>query len=325
MLPLNEYRDGAEIAVTIAAAVASGLLDALADGPVTASEAAQRAGLDPRATGIVLDALADVGLVEKDDGRYTATHEGYHRYVDRSSPDYAAKGLPLWLDNLARWVRLPEALRKGGLPDDDVGDGTEEELGAFLAGMAAAPAERTARMVRMCMERRPQARRLLDLGGGPGHIARAFIELAEVEVTMVERPRVVDYARRHLDLDEVNGLTLTAGDFMADPLPDGPFDIVLVSNITHMYGPDDNRRLLEKAFDVLEPGGLAAIADFVRGRSYRAARFAIVMLLGTEAGNTYDDATYRAWLEGAGFSDMRIADVDTDRQMITARKPALES
>lgn len=324
MLPLNEYRDGAEIAVTIAAAVASGLMDALTDAPVTADEAAERAHLDPRATAIVLDALADVGLVERDGPHYAPTREGRRRFVDRTSPEYAAKGLPLWLNNLARWVRLPEALRDGGLPANEESERGDQALGAFLAGMAAAPAERTARMVRMCMERRPEARAVLDLGGGPGHIARAFIEQAQVNVTMVERPEVVDYGRRHLELDRVDGLTLVAGDFMAEPLPEGPFDIVLISNITHMYGPEDNRRLLEKAHAVLAPGGLVAVADFVRGRSYRAARFAIVMLLGTEAGNTYDEATYQMWLKGAGFTDMRIADVDTDRQILTARRPATE-
>lgn len=319
MLPINDYRDGAEVAATVAAAVKTGLFEALGDGPLTAAGIAKRAGLDARATRIVLEALADLGLVAQSGDRYAPTDEGRRRFADRDSPDYVGKGLPLWLTNLRRWTRLPEALAQGGLPDQQEAQRSEDQLADFLAGMAAGPPERTRRMVRGCLDRHPEARSVLDLGGGPGHIARAFVD-AGLEATMVERPEVVDYGRRALGLGEVEGLTLVAGDFLTDPLPAGPFDIVLMSNITHIYGPDENRRLLARVAEVVRPGGLVAIADFVRGRSPRAARFAVVMLLATEAGDTYDADTYRAWLDDAGCGDMVIEDVDVDRQMITARR-----
>jgi hypothetical protein len=73
------------------------------------------------------------------------------------------------------------------------------------------------------------------------------------------------------------------------------------------------------------PGGGIAIADFVRGRSPRAARFALVMLLRTEGGDTYTEREYADWLDSAGFDGMRIDDLDAERQLVTARRRVVES
>ncbi len=46
--------------------------------------------------------------------------------------------------------------------------------------------------------------------------------------------------------------------------------VVLLSNPTHIYDAGTNAALLRDAHDVLVPGGVVAIADFVRGRRGRA-------------------------------------------------------
>jgi hypothetical protein len=38
----------------------------------------------------------------------------------------------------------------------------------------------------------------------------------------------------------------------------------------------------------------------------QAALFAVNMLVGTEAGGTWSEAQYRAWLQGAGFKTVRL-------------------
>ena len=52
----------------------------------------------------------------------------------------------------------------------------------------------------------------------------------------------------------------------------------------------------------------------------RAARFAVVMLLNTEDGNTYTADEYEAWLREAGFTDVQVEDADAERQLITATR-----
>jgi SAM-dependent methyltransferase len=329
---LQELRDLAESVVTMAAAVEAGLFRELAAGPASGRDLAARLGLDPRAVGIILPVLVEMGLAEADDGgdgrddrsRFRLTDRGQRELGDPRSPDYQAGGLPLWLENLRAWTNLPDSIRTGR-PVHRAGAGEEEEdpeaqrdhIARFMAGMAAAPGERVSRLVDSVLARRPGAASLLDLGGGPGHIARAFVDRG-LDVVLLDRPEVVEFVRDEYALDRVAGLQTVGADLLEDSLPSGPFHVVLLSNILHMLSPGQSMALLRKARAVLHPDGVVAIADFVRGRSPRAARFALVMLLRTEGGNTYTFQDHEAWLARAGFYHAELTDLDPERQLITA-------
>jgi len=65
------------------------------------------------------------------------------------------------------------------------------------------------------------------------------------------------------------------------------------------------------------------VQDMVRGMSGQAARFAVLMLLATEGGDTYDEAQYRAWMTDAGCPVERVVDVEEFwHQLILGRKVA---
>jgi SAM-dependent methyltransferase len=318
---LMEMRDDAERIVTVAAAVEAGLFEALGelDGG-TAAEVAERAGLDVRAVGIVLAPLADLGLVEGDGERFHLSIEGARLFGDPGADGYAGGGMGLWLANLGRWTRLGETLRTGRPPEDDPSEEAEDEetrIARFMAGMAAAPRERVERTVELVMQRASGPEMMLDLGGGPGHFARAFADRG-MRATVLDLPETVRYVAGAYGLEMDERIDLVGADFTSDPLPDGPFDIVLLSNVTHMLGAEENAALLRAVRGVMRPGGVVAISDFVRGRSGRADGFALVMLLRTDRGDTYTEDTYRAWLAEAGFSAVRMDDVDPDRQLVTA-------
>lgn len=331
---LSELRDLSETTATVAVACEAGVFTALADGPATARELAARAGLDERAVGILLPVLAEAGALERataageasgsDRARFALTGEARRHLADPASPDFEGGGLPLWLDGLRAFTRLPEVLRSGEPverpePEDEAerAEAEREGLEKFMAGMAAAPDARVRRIVDACLERSSGARRALDLGGGPGHMARAFVDRG-LRVTLFDRPETVDFVAGAYGLSDVDGLELSGGDFVEDPLPEGPFDVVLMSNILHIYSVATNRALLEKVAEVTAPGGVVAIADFFRGRSDRAVRFAMVMLLKTEGGDTYTEGEIATWLEGAGFRKPETVGVDEDRHLITA-------
>lgn len=318
---LGELRDLAEMTAVVAAAASTGVFRAMADEPRGPERLARRLGLDERAVRILLPALADLGLLEERGGLYHLTEHARRSLADPEAETYAARGLPHWLHGLRAWSRLPQVLRLGGPLEDEepAGERDRSRLDRFMEAMAAAPTERVERLVRACLRRVPGARTMLDLGGGPGHIARAFAG-AGLEATLLDTPETVGHVEGAYGLGEVEGLRVVGADFLEDPLPDGPFDVVLLSNVTHIYSPEDNRRLLGKAAAVTAPDGIVAIVDFVRGRSGRAARFALLMLMKTDGGSTYTEADYRSWLEESGFGEMEIEDLDPDRQIITARR-----
>jgi SAM-dependent methyltransferase len=313
---LADARDQAELVAAIAAAAQVGVFEALRAGPASAAEVAGRAGLDARATRVVLAFLADAGVLDFAEGRYRPAPGARAALCDPEAPGYAAGGLPHWLGRLRDFTQLGEVLRSGvpARAPDAVRD--QEGLRRFAAAMAAAPRARVERIVELCLSRNPGARSALDVGGGPGHMSRVFVERG-LRTTLLDTPETVAFVGREYGLSEVAGLDLVGADFLEDPLPPGPYDVVLISNVLHIYGPEENQALLRKAAAASGPGGLVAIVDFVGGRSPRASRFALLMLLGTERGDAWSEADYRAWLDHAGFTDVRVDDVDADRQMVS--------
>lgn len=318
-LTLGRLRDLAEEVVIVAAACDAGVFAELADGPGSADDVAERLGLVGRPVRILLPVLVQLGLLEEREEGYGLTDRSRRTLADPESSEYRAGGLPLWLRNLRTFTRLPEVLKSGGPLEDPEEEGRDDPdaLARFMAAMNAAPRERVRRLVDLCLERAPGAERVLDLGGGPGHMSREFADRG-LEVVLFDRPETVDFVGREYGLESADRIRLAGGDFTEDPLPQGPFDIVLMSNILHIYGPDTNRALLAKAARVVGRDGICAIADFIRGSSPRAPRFALVMLLRTEEGDAHSEESYVAWLREAGFERPEVADLDGERQLLTA-------
>ena len=315
--PLPHLRDLAEITVTVAAAAEVGIFESLSAGPKDPDDLARDLGLDRRAVEILLPALEDAGLLERDGGRFALLPRARSELGDPGTDRDRTRGLPLWLRNLHGWTQLPEVLRSGSPPLDGEVAEDPDSLSRYMAGMAATPAERIERVLDACLERVPEARRALDLGGGPGLYARSLVERG-IPTTLLDRPETIGFVREEYGLAEVEGLQLVGSDFLSDPLPTGPFDLILASNVIHLYSPSENRRLFRELAEVSAPGGVLGVADFIRGESNRAPRFALVMLLRTPGGNTYSRDEVEGWLSEAGFGAPRLDAVDEDRHMITA-------
>jgi len=316
-LSLNELRDAADLIVAVAAAAEAGVLQGLLEGAATPDVLADRTGLDARAVRIVLPVIAELNLVEAVGDAFALTDAGRRQLADPASGECVAGGLGLWLENLRAWTHLPEAMRTGR-PVLELGAAVgSERLARFMAGMAARPLARVRATVQRCLARQPGASRVLDLGGGPGLYAREFLRVGVDQVTLLDLPPTIDHVAVAYGLGDVSGLRLERGDFLTDPLPGGPYDLALLSNVLHMLSPADCLRVIKKTRAVLAPGGVIAIGEMLRGRSARAARFAIVMLLRTAGGDAYTEGEYRGWLEEAGFERIEVEDIDIDTQLVT--------
>ena len=314
---LAELRDLADLAVLIAAATEAGLFESLGREPATTVELAQRLRYDDRAVRITLLALEEAGLLERSGDRFQPSEQCRQDLCDPEAATYAGGGLPHWLRSVRSWTRLSEVLSRGGPLEPYSGQRSPEDVARFMAGMAAAPLERVERIVDICLERHPDARSVLDVGGGPGHMTRTFVARGLLG-TLFDTPGVIGYVTDAYGLGDMDGLSTVSGDLLTDELPTGPFDVVLISNVMHIYGPEVNRRLLEKAAKVVPAGGIIAIAEFLRGRSGKAGRFGVQMLLKSDGGDAYSESDFTEWLEEAGFGGVQVADLDPDRQVLTA-------
>jgi SAM-dependent methyltransferase len=114
------------------------------------------------------------------------------------------------------------------------------------------------------------------------------------------------------------------GDLVEDDFGSG-YDLVFVSSIVHMFSPADNQTFVAKCAAALNSGGQLVLKDFVVGEDRTqpadAALFALNMLVGTVAGDTYTEGEIRAWMEQAGLHNIRRIDTSFGSAIITGRKP----
>ena len=273
-------------------AVELDLLAACGNG-ADAGAVAAAAGTDARATGMLLNALAALGVVAKDGDRYRCTEAGAALARERPGLMHMARLWHTW-SALTECVRTGRSERRGPKGDDTP---------HFIAAMHARARTLAADAVRTVDAR--GVRRLLDVGGGPATFAIAFAQAEPgLRAEVLDLEPVLPIARGHIrDAGLEDRVAVRAGDLRTDPLGRG-YDLILVSAICHMLSEEQNADLLARCGRALAPGGRVAIREFIldpdRAGPPQAALFALNMLVGTERGNTYTEAEYRAWLEQAG-------------------------
>ena len=291
-------------AILLGAAVREGLIGAVAGRARPADDVAVDLGMDERAAYVVLSALAELGILEEGPDGFRLLEEHRGPLLDPGHPDFVGQSVVHRFELIGSWGRIPEILRTGRPVEDrtapDFG-GTE----TFISAMRRGARPGAGAVAEAVLARLPDGARILDVGGGPGTNAEAFVQLGhargvsggEPRVTVFDRPEVIEIMRETL---QRSGIETAAGD-MNEWLPDGPYDAVYFGNTSHMYGPEENRALFARMRRSLVPGGLLVVREFVRDLGEDAALFAANMLVLTPRGGTYTAEEYERWLLDAGF------------------------
>ncbi len=295
------------------------LVSDLARDPATAAGLAARRGFALRPLTRLLDALVALGLLEKRAGAYRPRPEA-RALLDRDSPTSA---LPMLLHQAhlwQRWSTLTQAVDPGAESRAE-----RHSTAAFIGAMhvtARGQAPAVAAAVGI-----GGARRLLDVGGGPGTYTEAFLTAAPaLEATLFDRPEVVAIARERLAASPcLPRVTFVAGDFLRDPLPPH-HDLALLSAVIHSCSPEEVRALFASVHRALVPGGRVVVRDYVMNEDRTAplggVLFAINMLLNTPGGATYTHDEIVGWLSAAGFVRVRLlAAADTMSALVEGHRP----
>ena len=311
-------------ACVLAAAADLELFDALADGPLSAEEAAAKLTSDLRGTTVLLDALVALELVDKAEGRY-ALPAGLGALLTSGSPRGVLAMVQHQGNCLRRWVQLAAVVKSGEFAKRRLSiRGEEADEDAFIGAMhdicgPIAP--------KLLDELGPvEFTHLLDVGGASGTWTIAFLQRnPQAKATLFDLPRVIPLARKRLiDAGLADRVELVAGDFYANPLPSGA-DLAWVSAIVHQNSRAQNRALFSAIFEALPAGGRILIRDVIMDKSRTSpaygALFAINMLVATEAGATFTFDELRDDLETAGFTDAAILHRDQEmNSVISAHK-----
>ena len=169
--------------------------------------------------------------------------------------------------------------------------------------------------------------RVLDVGGGSGAYAMEFVRAKPgISATVFDLPNVLPLAAEYVKRAGLQDRVIcVAGDYGTNDLGRG-FDLVFLSAIIHSNSLQGNRHLIRKGVAALNPSGQLVVQDFIvdeerTGPSF-GVLFALNMLVGTEAGDTYAESEVRGWMAEAGLARMAKRDTPFGTSVIVGRRAA---
>jgi (2Fe-2S) ferredoxin/predicted O-methyltransferase YrrM len=320
---LNERIRAFQESRVVLTALELDLFTVVGDG-AGASEVAVRLRADPRATEMLLNALASLRLLVKREGIFHNSPAAA-RYFTSESHDNARPALLHTAHLWHRWSTLTDCVRAGAAVfHDEIADRGQDWTEAFIAAMHRNASERAPLVVRTVGV--DNVRRMLDVGGGSGAYSIAFAQAnPALQAEVLDLAAVEPIALRHIQKAGVaDRVKVRVGDLRSDQLGEGN-DLVLVSAICHMLSPAENLDLLCRCREAVVPGGRVVIQDFIleadKAAPRFAALFAINMLVGTRGGSSYSESEYAAWLSEAGFREIRHVRMPGITGLMTGRRP----
>ena len=280
---------------------------------LSAEEVAFACQCEPRAMVMLLNALASIGLIEKQANGYCDTTFSA-QYLVKTAPGYLGHIIRHHHHLMAGWASLHEAIQSGTPVRTSISHGDDNaERESFLLGMynlasQLAPGIAAAIDLGGCQ-------RLLDFGGGPGTYAIHFCrQNPELKAVVYDLPSTRTFAENTIARYGLSDrISFTAGDYHKNPVPAG-FDAAWLSHILHAEGPEGCRTILRKAVDAVAPGGTLLAQEFILNDAKDGpqfpALFSLNMLLGTSSGQSYSEGELRGMMAEAGLIDIRRIALD---------------
>lgn len=306
--PLLDTQIAYTLARVVMVGTKLGVFEALADGPGSPDDVAERCKTDPGATGKLLFALAGAGYLQADGDRYALTPVS-RKWLLRDSPYSLADKLRLqflewdWMESSEDYVRTGEPLELHSMTD--AGDWDLYQRG--MRSMAGALA--TEALKRMPLPKNP--RDMLDIGGSHGYYSVGLCRRNDgLRSVILDLPEAVEQAAPLLAAEGMGERVVhRAGNALTDDLGTEAYDVVLIAQVVHHFSADQNREVAERVARALRPGGVYAVLDSFRPRTASEAGqpgallefyFALTSQSGTWAVEEIAD-----WQRAAGLSPRR--------------------
>jgi precorrin-6B methylase 2 len=309
------------------AAAALGIADHLADEALHAAAIAAGIGADADALSRLLRALASLGIFEAlPDGRYA--NNSASRLLRANQPGSLRDMVLLygsdWL--CAAYARLEHSLRTGqpgfdaahGMPFYPWLDRHPEAAEAFGRAMADFSAQEVGAVIAAWPA--PQARHLVDVGGGTGSLVAALLRaMPGLTATLVERPEVAARAERELaEAGLAHRVRCLGGDAFS-ALPEGG-DVYVLKSVLHNCADAQAVALLGACRRAMGADARLIIAERIlpeTGGASAGTLFDINMLVVT-GGRERALADYAALSAEAGFAPPRLLPTHSSLSLVEA-------
>ncbi len=301
---------------TLLSAVELNVFTELAQQPMDAPTLQARLGLHARSACDFFDALVALGMLERTNGLYANTPDADF-FLDKAKPSYIGGFLEMANARLYKfWGSLTEGL-KTGLPQNEAKEGGSIfdalysdpiKLKSFLQAMTGVSMGANIAIAQQFPWDKYNT--FFDIGSAQGGLA---IQVALVHPHITgggfDLPPTGPIFEEYIQSFKLeNRLRFIPGDFFNDPLPKA--DVLSMGHILHDWDLEQKKLLIAKAYDALPQGGafivFEALIDDERRENAFGLLLSLTMLIETPGGFDYTGADCTAWLQEAGFRDIRI-------------------
>ncbi|SPF38744.1 O-methyltransferase family protein (fragment) [Candidatus Desulfosporosinus infrequens] len=292
---------------------------------MTTAELAAALAMPASGLGRFLQALGALNLVMDEGGSYFNTQLA-STYLVLGKPGYQGESI-LWRKALTSgWQDLSKCLKAGGRVDfpseeeapeqfalrirkyinamDNVAKTKVEEILPFFEGL--------------------DLREMLDVGTGSGAIAAGFLEqFPALSATLLDIQEVLIYTQELLDKREFGNRISYLPTNILEPWTAAKegFDVIVLSNIIHVYSEEELPLILKRAATCLKPEGILVIHDFFpEHSSEKAALLDLNMFINTYNGRIFPQAWVREQLAMSKLYTTELIPLKTDTAVIFATK-----
>src|SRR5580698_6164146 len=293
----------------------------------TAATIAKRCEGAERGVRTLCDFLTIHGFLTKEGAQYALAPDSA-LFLNRHSPAYIGAAVEFLLTPRLRegHARLTEAVRRGG---SALGEGTLEPENPDWVKFAQAmmplmhmPAEIMAAELRKGGE----AHKVLDIAAGHGIFGiSAAKQNSAAHIYASDWKNVLEVSSKNAQaMGVADRYHLLPGSAFETDFGSG-YDLVLIPNFLHHFGPPTCTTFMRKVHSALEPGGRAAIAEFVPNSDRVAppmpAAFSMMMLANTPSGDAYTFAELENISKDPGFARVELAptEIGLNRLVIVYR------
>jgi precorrin-6B methylase 2 len=304
-------------ACTLHAAVKLNIFDAIGDRKALLEDVARKTKTSKHGMGMLLNAVAALGLIKKTNGLYQNTKVS-REFLCEHSKKYLGYSILHHHHLMKSWIKLDRAVitgkrvrsRMSRLRQGSGGQArsSQPRLKAFYQAMNTT-GSRVAPLVVKRLNIK-NAKSLIDIGGGPATYACHFcLQNPQLKAVVFDlhtaRPHAFQTIKRFAMQRRVR---FVEGNILKNRIP-GQYDVAFLSHILHAESPGHCALVIKKAVSALSPGGKIFIQEFVMNNKKDGplfpSLFALNMLLGSDGGTAYSEKELCDMLKKVGCQNVR--------------------
>jgi len=316
---------GYQVSQVLFTAINLNIFNILESGEKSISEVAKEVESDEGSLKRLANTLVALNLLEKRNGKFLNA---------KIASQYLVKGKKNYLGNTIHhcsnlwdfWEGLDKQIKSGRWkgPDEEHLQNFPHRLKDYLAAMsdfAELKADALADAISI-----GKYKKMLDIGGGPGTYAIAFAERnPELYSTIVDLELNLAYINTFINKSKYRDrIRVLACHILEDGLPGSGYDLIFISNLIHIYGETEVKKIMEKVWYVAATPARIVIHDYILNESgggpLYASLFDLNMLVGTPHGKCYTILEIKELLKNLGAKNIRQIPVGLGSSLVIGEK-----